>query len=68
MMRCAARRCDELAIRTQTYQVRGCPRVHLCATHWIMADEDTATLWKLVGIPGYAGADTACDRPPEARG
>ena len=53
-MRCAARGCSESAIRTQTYHVRGCPRVHLCATHWTMADGDTTTLWKLVGIPDYA--------------
>ena len=65
-MRCAARGCDEPAIRTQTYQVRGCPRVHLCAKHWMMAEEDTATLWKLVGIPVYAAAETAPD-PPEPR-
>jgi hypothetical protein len=62
-MRCAARGCDEPAIRSQTYQVRGCPRVHLCATHWMMADGDTATLWKLVGIPAYAPTDPTRDTP-----
>jgi hypothetical protein len=62
-MRCAARGCSEPAIRLQTYQVRGCPRVHLCATHWIMVDDDTTTLWKLVGIPGYATATSTPNRP-----
>jgi hypothetical protein len=52
---------DERAIRSQTYEIRGCPRVHLCATHWMMANDDAASLWKLVGIPGYAAPDSAPD-------
>jgi hypothetical protein len=32
----------------------------------MMADDDTATLWKLVGIPDYARVETA-PSPPRSR-
>ncbi len=60
-MRCDVPGCAHTAIRTQTYEIRGNPRVHLCAEHWLMADNSPFALHKLLGIPERGGEHRPSD-------
>jgi hypothetical protein len=60
-MICAARGCDEPAIRSQMYALPRHPHVHLCAIHWMMADDDPSRLRKLLGF-----SDEGTDKAPNA--
>ena len=67
-MRCDVPDCATTAIRTQAYQIRGNPRVHLCVDHWLIADNSPLALHKLVGIPERGADPEGLAKPRDGRG